>query len=273
MTPPPVLKPDSVERDGAWLLFETSLRMAEVPPEVSTREFRDTDPRDLDALAELCSLGMIRQETYLAPAKDLWADSFWQRRALDATSEAYGLPRCPADIDAERIRLYRRDEPLYRYPVHVAEVAYRVARVQNCADHVTAYLTGQPVHKVWDNCNDELTAWRMFDGIIEPALTDFHVHVRVQTGAQPSDADIGAVRATLYSVAILQLVNDLAEEVPYVTCANEACGRLFHRQRGRSEYGGHRTRGVMYCSHSCARAQYQREKRRRDRATQEVAGV
>jgi hypothetical protein len=67
-------------------------------------------------------------------------------------------------------------------------------------------------------------------------------------------------------VAMLQLVNDLAEEVPYLRCANESCGRLFVRQRGRTEHGGNRMRGVMYCSNTCARAQYQRERRRRDRA-------
>jgi hypothetical protein len=60
--------------------------------------------------------------------------------------------------------------------------------------------------------------------------------------------------------------NDLAADVPYLRCANETCRRWFVRQRGRTTYGGNRMRGVMYCSNTCARAQYQREKRRRDRA-------
>lgn len=69
-----------------------------------------------------------------------------------------------------------------------------------------------------------------------------------------------------YTVAMLQLALDLAADIEFQVCANELCGRTFVRQRGRSVHGGHRTRGVRYCSSSCARAQYQREKRRRDNA-------
>jgi hypothetical protein len=145
--------------------------------------------------------------------------------------------------------------------------------VQRCAEHVRAYLAGEPLNQVWDNCEDDRDAWFRFDAETTPALRDFHVRVSVQAGDEPSESfDIGRVRATLYSVAMLQIVNDLAEEVSYSTCANEACRRLFARQRGRTQYGGHRMQGVRYCSSTCARAQYQREKRRRDRAALKATG-
>jgi hypothetical protein len=113
----------------------------------------------------------------------------------------------------------------------------------------------------------------MFTDVTGEALAEFHVRVEVPTAIGSPEVAIGGVYTTLYSVAMLQLVNDLAAEVPYLRCANEACGRLFARQRGRTTYGGNRMRGVMYCSSSCARAQYQREKRRRDRAARkELAG-
>ena len=66
---------------------------------------------------------------------------------------------------------------------------------------------------------------------------------------------------TVYSVAFLQLYNHLVEGAAVHQCANERCGRAFVRQRGRAEYGQHRTTGVKYCSRECARAQAQRELR------------
>ncbi|GGK43330.1 hypothetical protein GCM10010124_40120 [Pilimelia terevasa] len=74
--------------------------------------------------------------------------------------------------------------------------------------------------------------------------------------------------ASVYSVAFLHLYNHIVEEATVRHCANEPCRRPFVRQRGRSEFGHNRTAGVLYCSRECARAQAQRELRRRRRTQQ-----
>ena len=68
---------------------------------------------------------------------------------------------------------------------------------------------------------------------------------------------------TIYSTSFLQLYNHMVEQAPFKNCANETCGRAFVRQRGRSQYDQNRLGGVKYCSRNCARAQAQRELRRR----------
>ena len=70
---------------------------------------------------------------------------------------------------------------------------------------------------------------------------------------------------TVYSQSFLQLYNHMAEEATVRHCANEPCGRSFVRQRGRAHFEQHRTEGIKYCSRECARAQAQRELRRRRR--------
>jgi hypothetical protein len=66
-----------------------------------------------------------------------------------------------------------------------------------------------------------------------------------------------------YEICCLELFNHIVEEASYKHCANETCRRLFVRQQGRAIHGQHRTRGVKYCSLECARAQAQRQYRRR----------
>ena len=51
------------------------------------------------------------------------------------------------------------------------------------------------------------------------------------------DAPIGSPfsgTVGLYSFCCLELFNHIAENAAYQRCANETCGRLFVRQRGRS---------------------------------------
>ncbi|MHB8144001.1 MAG: hypothetical protein ACYDGX_10220 [Thermoleophilia bacterium] len=73
----------------------------------------------------------------------------------------------------------------------------------------------------------------------------------------------GAPAPSLYSILCLQLANHINENEVYRGCQNERCQRPFVRQQGRSKFGQSRNVGVIYCSDLCARAQAQRELRRR----------
>lgn len=70
----------------------------------------------------------------------------------------------------------------------------------------------------------------------------------------------------LTAALFLQVHAFVSEGLPARCCANEACRKWFTRQQGRSKHGQRRTVGVMYCSSSCAKAQTQREYRRRKRS-------
>jgi hypothetical protein len=271
---PRVLKVSEVGREGQWLLpnvfdshnvFDPGGGLVDVPPEVYLRQFRDTRIDDLDALTELCMLGMIRAfgpQPYpdLPPTTNEQWEFMVGRFGVEIGLEWRGG-------EGEREEVWGRHPSDGIFPVHAVEVALRVRLMQRATDHFLAYLDGGPLTQAWPDCADEFDAWRKFATVIGAALQGFHVGVGVEPVGAPEEWGyrLGEPHTNLYSAGMLQLVNDLAAGETAQTCANEMCRRRFVRQLGRSVYGGHRKTGTMYCSSSCARAQYQRMKRRRER--------
>jgi hypothetical protein len=106
-------------------------------------------------------------------------------------------------------------------------------------------------------------AWSWWQDHVNAALRPFHTTVDTGHGFLPAPP-------TAYSCAVLQLVNHINEGLPIRRCANERCQQRFRRQQGRALKGRSRSVGVLFCSSSCARAQANREYRRRQRAATEA---
>lgn len=96
--------------------------------------------------------------------------------------------------------------------------------------------------------------------VIASGLSSITPVLSLTLGEGPRDA---VLDLNLHSLCCLELFNHVAARNDFPRCANESCGRLFVRDERA------RRRGMRYCSRSCARAQAQREFRRRKAAAGE----
>lgn len=83
--------------------------------------------------------------------------------------------------------------------------------------------------------------------------------------APKGHALIGRPYPRITSALCMQMLAFISDGLPAKVCENESCGRYFVRQHGRSAYGQFRTTGVRFCSNLCARAESQRQYRKRKR--------
>jgi hypothetical protein len=101
--------------------------------------------------------------------------------------------------------------------------------------------------------------WPRFTSALSNGLEPFYAEVRpVKWGASPS--------VDLYSAACQQVFNLIVNNCDAQRCENETCGRTFVHQLGGSQFGQHRSKGLRFCTPECARAETQRQYRRRRKA-------
>ena len=111
---------------------------------------------------------------------------------------------------------------------------------------------------------DEQFAWTRFTDALNIGLRPFRAHVETRVGR----FDYGGPRGDLYSAACRQVFNLIVEGSDALRCENATCGRVFVHQLGGARYGQYRSKGLRFCTPECARAETQRQYRRRKAARQ-----
>jgi hypothetical protein len=200
----------------------------------------------------------------------------WGKGRLDAIPSGWVPQEVTRDIFLLEPEI-PEDGPRTTWIIPVSTAALHVRILRTLALQLAAFVAGGIETKfvtAWTSQgfpapNKLSQSWLWFDSLLNAALLPYHAHVQFYpggtlTGAQPMP--------TLYQACALQLYNYISEAVPFAICANERCGKLFTRQRGRARYGHNRSTGVRFCSHSCAKAQGERERRRRLRQNHSSSG-
>jgi hypothetical protein len=250
--------PDSLVVGGGG-----GMRWVKLPPDFVWRELLEVDPHDGGDVQAFCE----RWGLLCPPGPDAFA------YYADPTATHPGLADLARPAGAARSHDWSR-APIVLIPVLVRHLV----AAQAMARHLL--LRTQPqgrdvgaVAAAWHQVAGDLAAagdaaavldrcdylWGYY---VNAGLQAFTVHVVV------NDEEGPYARPTvpnLYNVICLELARQAVAGQKVKLCANERCGRPFTRQRGRAreDYAQFRSRGVRYCSHLCAKAQSERDRRRR----------
>ncbi|MGR8012283.1 hypothetical protein [Streptomyces hypolithicus] len=265
--PAPQLAPVAgVRVDGDWIVWDIGRPSAvpattALPDDFYLRELLELDPDDLSTLAGwIGSYGMFCE--FGSGLDDVnW--SIEEQDALQELAERQYQHKGGFGVHRDLFKIYLREaqEAITTWLACCREGGLDELIDPEVTETRLAQLQADNAHRGdgWpENFKvlRELLLWERLSQLknaIQKALQPFSIGIGSLTDRYP----------TIYSVAFLQLYNHMAEGATVRQCANETCQRPFVRQRGRAEYGQHRTSGIKYCTRECARAQAQRELRRR----------
>lgn len=237
------------------------------PPKLSAVEFANTwgvfvdfENRDISPLALERAMSAAMQRRELVGDYEISASGLYVAK-LDAATLS-GLVAEPVVDPNDSLTIAGRavsDEravAAYFKLVHPCELEARVS-ILVAVHEVVNHWRGRPGRggdeDIFEHLGDE------FLDSMNRALTPFAPKVSLSGW---SDSE----RPHVANVAALQVANDIVKQLDEYTCQNETCGRQFTQQRGTAEFGQYRTKGVMYCSKSCAKAQNARNFRRNEKA-------
>lgn len=256
--PPIQRRPARPISNGDYLLYDeerlleliaTGEEFVELPDELYLRDLIYLDERDPNALAA-------------------WSDKWgaltgFGSSAYERLPQGLDHPGHELLVEAQEYAAREKLQSIHVVPTAAARAHVEVLKA--LTRHWIAYSHDphdfESIVAAWDgSCDTIEAAWWNFEELLNLALRPFQVRAVVGGEGFP----LGVQDVNSYSAMALQLANHIAEAATYRRCANETCGRLFVRQCGGAIYANQRhSTGVRYCTPSCARAQAQREYRRR----------
>lgn len=267
--PPLVRRIKDVRIKGNWLLWTPvphDRELVHLPDDFYLRELMELRADDLEGAAALyASYGSL----FGADREDLHIDT------PDLWEELQKLPEADSDEQPYPFAVHRDVIRIYLETAQDAVATWIACQREGGLEAlVEPEITEEALtDSQSENLEVSETPWPHSLEHLRELVIDDHIHALEQMLNRSLGrfsigvGDLADRSPTVLSVAFLQLYNHLVEEAHVRRCANDNCGRDFVRQRGRAEYGQHRTTGVKYCSRECARAQAQRDLRRRRRTT------
>jgi hypothetical protein len=140
-----------------------------------------------------------------------------------------------------------------RFKVRTRRSSARAGPIWDRETHIRRGGVVEP----FDMKTADALSW-LLDVTVTSALSGFGPRLNDKlSNAAENWADLWSF-VPLYSIMMAELFNHIVSGAPTRRCANTRCNQLFAYQQGRVTKGTGRSRGVLYCSASCARAVAQR---------------
>lgn len=277
-------------RKGEWAFHRSLFVKSDAPPpdEIHLRQALDTELADLDAVLAIAATmgGEVRTvEREYAADISLYAQSNgrdWHPSLIGlASDDPRELVGKPSDVADLLTNLGPDGDTEFGVWVHLDSVAWQLDRLRviglfciaakrgaSLLDAYTAW--GHSAHLDWEDHPgfvighrppDENDAIERMTSLINDALRPWSPHIWQSKPDQGEGYELDRPD-TILAVGTLQAFNDLVSDVAYTSCAH--CARWYGKQVGRANNRS-RTKGVIYCSRSCANAASQAKYRKRQK--------